>query len=61
MKNSKSRDYADLGFKALRRAAIKAAEDAQRSNLKIPISKNGHVVYVAPEEIIRKNLEAEGI
>jgi hypothetical protein len=40
--------YTVLGFKALKRAAIKAAENARKNNLKIPIWKNGKVEYLAP-------------
>ena len=38
--------YTLLGFKALKRAAIKVAENAKKNNLKIPIWKNGKVEYL---------------
>ncbi len=50
--------YVYLGLKALRRAAIRAAREAQRHNQKIPVMKNGRLVYVSPEIIIQKNTEA---
>ena len=41
-------DYAALGLKALRRAAAKVAEDANRKNYKIPYWENGQIVYKIP-------------
>lgn len=40
--------YAVLGLKALRRAAAKVAEDANRNNYKIPFWENGKIVYKTP-------------
>jgi len=41
--------YTKLGFKALQRAAIKAAENARKNNLKIPIWENGRIKYLIPD------------
>lgn len=41
--------YATLGFKALKRAADKVAENARKDNLKIPIWENGRIEYLMPE------------
>jgi hypothetical protein len=47
MKNDN--DYAVLGLKALKRAALKVAEDARKNNYKIPIWENGRVKYISPK------------
>ena len=47
----KHNKYTLLGFKALQRAAAKVAENARKNNLKIPIWKNGRIVYEIPEII----------
>ena len=44
-----SEGYAIMGLKALKRATRKAVADARKNNLKIPIWKNGKVVYMVPE------------
>ncbi len=41
-------EYALLGLKALERAARKVAEDARKNNYKIPVWKNGRIVYEIP-------------
>lgn len=41
--------YAIMGLKALRRAALKVAEDARRNNYKIPIWRDGRISYEIPE------------
>ncbi len=41
--------YAEIGLKALRRAALKVAEDARKNNYKIPIWRNGQIEYEIPE------------
>jgi hypothetical protein len=48
MKNQHE-SYAIKGLKALKRAAKKAAEDAMKNNLKIPIWKDGKIEYIIPE------------
>lgn len=40
--------YSILGLKALQRAANKVAEDAKKNKYKIPVWKNGKVVYEIP-------------
>lgn len=45
----KCNKYAVMGLKALRRAAVKVAEDARKNNYKIPIWRNGHIEYIFPE------------
>ena len=41
--------YAIMGLKALRRAALKVAEDARKNNYKIPIWRDGRIAYEIPE------------
>ena len=45
----KHNKYAVIGLNALKRAAIKVAEDARKNNYKIPVWKNGHIEHVIPE------------
>lgn len=45
----KHNEYALKGLKALQRAAFKVFENANKHNYKIPIWKNGHVVYEIPK------------
>ncbi|MGR3319010.1 MAG: hypothetical protein ACUZ8O_11095 [Candidatus Anammoxibacter sp.] len=45
----KHSEYALLGLKALERAAIKVFEDAKKNNHKIPVWKNGQIIYEIPE------------
>ena len=59
MKEIKTKGYVLLGLKALHRAAVRAAKEAQLHNQKLPVMKKGHLVYVSPEVIIRKNIEAQ--
>jgi len=40
-----SEEYAKMGLAALRRAAKKARENAATRGLRIPIWRNGHIVY----------------
>ena len=47
----KHNKYSILGLKALKRAAAKVAEDAQKNNYKIPVWKNGRIEYEIPEII----------
>ncbi len=42
-------DYSLMALKALRRAAVKVAEDANRKNYKIPYWENGKIVYKIPD------------
>jgi hypothetical protein len=44
----KQNKYAAMGFRALKRAAGKAAEDARRNKYKIPVWKNGRIEYEIP-------------
>jgi len=41
-------DYAALGLKALRRAAAKVVEDANRKKYKLPYWEDGKIVYKIP-------------
>ena len=45
----KHNKYAAIGLKALRRAALKVAEDAKKNNYKMPIWRDGHIEYEIPE------------
>lgn len=46
--NTHSR-YAIIGLTALRRAVAHIAEEARRSNFKVPIWRNGRIEYGIPE------------
>jgi hypothetical protein len=46
---TKHNKYTVIGFKALQRAALKVAEDARKNNYKIPVWRNGRIVYKIPE------------
>jgi hypothetical protein len=46
---TKHNNYTVIGFKALQRAALKVAEDARKNNYKIPVWRNGRIVYKIPE------------
>lgn len=46
---AKHNHYTKIGLKALRRAALKVAEDARKNNYKIPVWQNGRIVYKIPE------------
>jgi hypothetical protein len=46
---AKHNKYTVIGFKALQRAALKVAEDARKNNYKIPVWRNGRIVYKIPE------------
>ena len=54
----KHNKYATLGLKALKRAAVKVAEKAKKNNYKIPIWKNGHIVYEIPK-IITEQVDSD--
>jgi hypothetical protein len=41
--------YAELGLKALKRAAVRAIAEAGKRNLKVPIWKDGNIEYISPE------------
>ncbi len=44
----KHNEYTILGFKALKRAAAKVADNARKNNYKIPIWRNGRIEYEIP-------------
>jgi len=44
----KHNKYSILGLKALQRAANQVAKDAKKNKYKIPVWKNGKVVYEIP-------------
>ena len=44
-----SEDFAIMGLKALKRASNRAKENAKKSNLKIPVWRNGKIEYISPE------------
>lgn len=56
---SKGEDYAHLGYAALCRAALAVAEKARKENRKLPIWKNGKVVYdfptITPQHVAAAN------
>ncbi len=47
---TKHNKYTVMGFKALQRAAAKVAEDARNNDYKIPVWRNGRIVYIIPGE-----------
>jgi len=51
--------YTVIGFKALQRAAEKVAEDARKNNYKIPVWKNGRIVYKVPGEATEQGAGAD--
>lgn len=46
----KHNKYSLLGLQALQRAADKVAEEAIKNNYKIPIWKDGKIVFVIPKK-----------
>ncbi|MEM9399015.1 MAG: hypothetical protein AAF984_02295 [Verrucomicrobiota bacterium] len=58
---SNSDYYAKLGYAALCRAALQVAEKAKKENRKLPIWKNGQVVYgfpsITPEQVAQANAD----
>jgi hypothetical protein len=44
----KHNKYTEIGLKALKRAALKVAEDARKNKYKIPVWKNGHIEFEIP-------------
>ena len=55
----KHNKYTLLGLKALRRAASKVAEDARKNNYKIPIWKDGHIVYETPQKVTSQDVSVD--
>ena len=51
----KHNKYAVIGLKALKRAAIKVADDARKNNYKIPIWRNGRIEHVIPEILTHRD------
>ncbi len=47
--------YSDLAIKAMCRASKEAHKKAAENNLKIPIWKNGDIVYMEPSKILTKS------
>lgn len=50
----KRNKYAVLGLKALKRAALKVAADAQKNNYKIPVWRDGRIEYEMPSLILQQ-------
>ncbi len=48
----KHNKYAEIGFKALKRAAAKVAEDARKNKYKISVWRDGHIIFEIPGLII---------
>ena len=55
----KHNKYALLGLKALERAAAKVAENARINNYKIPVWKNGRIVYEIPGIVTEQGAQAD--
>lgn len=49
MKNNE--EYAYLGLKALKRAAKKVLDEAEKNKVNIPIWKDDHIEYVSPNSL----------
>ena len=39
-------NYTEMGLRAMKRAALKAHEEARKNNLKVPIWQNNRVEYI---------------
>jgi hypothetical protein len=46
--------YSQLALNAMCRASKEAQKKAAENNLKLPIWKNGNIVYIEPDEILTK-------
>lgn len=46
--------YAELAMDAMHRAAEEAHKKAAEKNLKIPIWKDGRIIYADPKELLAK-------
>jgi hypothetical protein len=55
----KHNKYTLLGFKALKRAAAKVAENARKNKYKIPVWKNGQIEYEIPGIITEQGSQAD--
>ncbi len=53
----KHNKYAEMGLRALKRAAAKVAEDARRNNYKLPIWINGRIEYEIPGKTTEEETE----
>jgi hypothetical protein len=56
---TKHNNYTVIGFKALQRAALKVAEDARKNNYKIPVWRNGCIVYKIQEVTTEQSAEGD--
>jgi hypothetical protein len=54
----KDREEKDLALKGMRRAAVKAHERAARFGLKLPVWRDGAIVFINPE--LKAHPEANG-
>ena len=54
----KHSEYAEMGFRALRRAVLKVQQEAKKNNYKIAYLKNGELKVEVPE-IIDEQPEAQ--
>ena len=50
----KQTSYSKLALNAMCRASKEAQKKAAENNLKMPIWKNGNIVYIEPNEILTK-------
>ena len=57
MKNKN--DYAEMGLRALKRAAKKVYEDARKNNLKVPIWRNNRIEYIDPSIDIEQDINKQ--
>ena len=56
---TKHNNYTVIGFKALQRAALKVAEDARKNNYKIPVWRNGCIVYKIQKVTTEQSAEGD--
>ena len=51
-------NYAEMGLRALKRAAKKVYEDARKHNIKVPVWRNNRVEYIDPSEELPQRKES---
>ncbi len=56
----KHNKYAEIGLKALKRAAAKVAEDARKNKHKIPVWRDGRIEFVIPGAITEQLHSPDG-
>ena len=52
--------YSELALNAMCRASQEAQKKAAENNLKLPIWRNGNIVYIEPSEILTRTCTGQG-